>query len=180
MDSKQVVARFEAERQALALMDHPHIAKVHDAGTTEAGRPYFVMELVRGLPVTRWCDEHDLPMGERLRLFTEVCHAVQAAHDAGVVHRDLKPSNIMIDEQQRPVITDFGLANIQVGETFWMKMRCQTLPNAPNGDGVTVVRRIQGARSYALFSQQLDALYAGWPTGGGSEISVAVPDSEWP
>ena len=93
MDSKEVIARFEAERQALALMDHPNIAKVHDAGTTENGRPYFVMELVKGVPVTVYCDKNDLPTEERLRLFMDVCQAVQHAHQKGVIHRDLKPSN---------------------------------------------------------------------------------------
>src|SRR5262245_25251767 len=91
MDSRQVLARFEAERQALALMDHPHIAKVLDAGTTAAGRPYFVMELVRGVPITAYCDEHCLTPRERLRLFVPVCQAVQHAHQKGVIHRDLKP-----------------------------------------------------------------------------------------
>src|SRR5258706_8593796 len=88
MDSRQVVARFEAERQALALMDHPNIAKVHDAGTTPAGRPYFVMELVRGLPITDYCDKARLSIPERLRLFVLVCRAVQHAHQKGVIHRD--------------------------------------------------------------------------------------------
>ncbi len=89
MDTKQVIARFEAERQALAMMDHPHIAKVLDAGTTDAGRPYFVMELVRGLPVTEYCDKARLSPRQRLALFIDVCHAVQHAHQKGVIHRDL-------------------------------------------------------------------------------------------
>src|SRR3712207_6719698 len=88
MDTKQVVARFEAERQALALMDHPSIAKVLDAGATDAGRPYFVMELVPGVPITAYCDEHRLPLRDRLGLFVDVCRAVQHAHTKGVVHRD--------------------------------------------------------------------------------------------
>jgi len=96
MDSRQVVARFEAERQALALMDHPNIAKVFDAGTTDTGRPYFVMELVRGIPITKFCDENKLATGERLDLFIKVCQAVQHAHQKGIIHRDLKPSNILI------------------------------------------------------------------------------------
>ncbi len=91
MDTKQVVARFEAERQALAMMDHPNIAKVYDAGATETGRPYFVMELVRGVPITTYCDEHCLSTDERLELFVAVCQAVQHAHQKGVIHRDLKP-----------------------------------------------------------------------------------------
>jgi serine/threonine protein kinase/WD40 repeat protein len=113
MDTKQVIARFEAERQALAMMDHPHIAKVLDAGTTEAGRPYFVMELVRGLPVTEYCDKARLSPRQRLELFIDVCHAVQHAHQKGVIHRDLKPSNVMITVHDgRPVakVIDFGVA----------------------------------------------------------------------
>ncbi|MBI4625619.1 MAG: serine/threonine protein kinase, partial [Verrucomicrobia bacterium] len=96
MDTKAVVARFEAERQALAIMDHPNIAKVHDAGATETGRPFFVMELVRGIPITKYCDENHLNPTERLELFIKVCHAVQHAHQKGIIHRDLKPSNILV------------------------------------------------------------------------------------
>ena len=101
MDTKQVIARFEAERQALALMDHPNIAKVHDAGTTETGRPYFVMELVRGIPITEYCDREQLPIPERLELFVLVCRAVQHAHQKGIIHRDLKPSNILVTLHRR-------------------------------------------------------------------------------
>ena len=96
MDTKQVIARFEAERQALALMDHPNIAKVLDAGATETGRPYFVMELVRGIKITDFCDEKSVPTADRLRLFTQVCQAIQHAHQKGVIHRDIKPSNILV------------------------------------------------------------------------------------
>src|SRR5450432_649574 len=96
MDTKAVVARFDAERQALALMDHPNIAKVLDAGTTESGRPYFVMELVKGVPITRYCDEHHLTPRQRLELFIPVCQAVQHAHQKGIIHRDLKPSNVLV------------------------------------------------------------------------------------
>jgi serine/threonine protein kinase len=91
MDTRDVVARFEAERQALALMDHPHIARVLDAGSTPAGRPYFAMELVKGVPITDYCDQHKLPPRARLALFVQVCQAVQHAHQKGVIHRDLKP-----------------------------------------------------------------------------------------
>src|SRR5262245_9841705 len=91
MDSKQVITRFEAERQALALMDHPHIARVLDAGTSGTGRPYFVMDLVKGVPITRYCDEHHLTPRQRLELFVAVCQAVQHAHQKGIIHRDLKP-----------------------------------------------------------------------------------------
>ena len=96
MDSSQVIARFESERQALALMDHPNIAKVLDAGTTEQGRPYFVMELVKGVPITEFCDKNHMPAEGRLKLFINVCHAIQHAHHKGVIHRDVKPSNVMV------------------------------------------------------------------------------------
>ena len=113
MDSRQVVARFEAERQAVAMMDHPNIAKVLDAGATEDGRPYFVMELVKGFPITAYCDEKSLPLRERLALFATVCQAVQHAHQKGIIHRDLKPSNVLIalyDGRPVPKIIDFGVA----------------------------------------------------------------------
>jgi serine/threonine protein kinase/tetratricopeptide (TPR) repeat protein len=113
MDTKQVVARFEAERQALAIMDHPNIAKVHDGGTTESGRPYFVMELVRGLSITEYCDDQRLSIRERLELFVLVCRAVQHAHQKGIIHRDLKPSNILVtlhDGVPVPKVIDFGVA----------------------------------------------------------------------
>jgi serine/threonine protein kinase/tetratricopeptide (TPR) repeat protein len=113
MDSRQVIARFEAERQALALMDHPNIAKVYDAGTTEGGRPYFIMELVKGVPITRYCDEHRLTPKKRLELFVPVCQAVQHAHQKGIIHRDLKPSNVLVAEyDDKPVtkVIDFGVA----------------------------------------------------------------------
>jgi serine/threonine protein kinase len=113
MDSKQVIARFEAERQALALMDHPNIAKVLDAGATPEGRPYFVMELVKGLPITRYCDEQRLSVHERLELFVPVCQAVQHAHQKGVIHRDIKPSNVLVtlyDGKPVPKVIDFGVA----------------------------------------------------------------------
>jgi serine/threonine protein kinase/tetratricopeptide (TPR) repeat protein len=113
MDSRQVIARFEAERQALALMDHPNIAKVLDAGTTEAGRPYFVMELVKGVPITKYCDDKHLTLRERLELMAPVCQAIQHAHQKGIIHRDIKPSNILValyDGQGVPKVIDFGVA----------------------------------------------------------------------
>ena len=113
MDTKQVIARFEAERQALAMMDHPNIARVFDAGATDTGRPYFVMELVRGEPVTRYCDRERLPVRQRLELFRDVCNAVQHAHQKGIIHRDLKPSNVMVtvaDGAPLPKVIDFGIA----------------------------------------------------------------------
>lgn len=114
MDTRSVIARFEAERQALALMDHPNIAKVFDAGATASGRPYFVMELVRGKKITTYCDEYALPTEERLKLFIQVCEAVQHAHQKGVIHRDLKPSNILVTTTESgvpsPIVIDFGIA----------------------------------------------------------------------
>ena len=113
MDTRQVIARFEAERQALAMMDHPNIARVFDAGATESGRPYFVMELVRGRPITDYCDAKDLTTEERLRLFISVCQAVQHAHQKGVIHRDIKPGNVMVtqyDGTPAVKIIDFGVA----------------------------------------------------------------------
>ncbi len=113
MDSRQVIARFEAERQALALMDHPNIARVLDGGTTSGGRPYFVMDLVKGVPITRYCDEHHLTPRQRLELFIPVCQAVQHAHQKGIIHRDLKPSNVLValyDGKPVPKVIDFGVA----------------------------------------------------------------------
>ncbi len=113
MDTREIIARFEAERQALALMDHPHIAKVLDAGATESGRPFFVMELVKGIPITEYCDQQRLTTNERLELFQSVCHAVQHAHAKGIIHRDLKPSNILVAPHDGiPVVKviDFGVA----------------------------------------------------------------------
>jgi len=113
MDTRQVIARFEVERQALALMDHPGIAKVLDAGATESGRPYFVMELVKGIPITEFCDRGRLDTAERLALFRQVCHAVQHAHQKGIIHRDLKPGNVLValhDNEPVPKVIDFGIA----------------------------------------------------------------------
>src|SRR4051812_7565253 len=113
MDTSQVIARFEAERQALAMMDHPHIAKVFDAGTTENGRPYFVMELVRGIPLNEFCEQQKLPVRQRLELFIQVCQAVQHAHQKGIIHRDLKPTNVLVtmhDVAAVPKVIDFGIA----------------------------------------------------------------------
>ncbi|HUD47802.1 MAG TPA: serine/threonine-protein kinase [Candidatus Baltobacteraceae bacterium] len=113
MDTRNVIARFEAERQALALMDHPNIAKVLDAGATESGRPYFVMELVRGVPITEFCDKNKLSTKARLDLFIPVCQAIQHAHQKGIIHRDIKPSNVMVtlhDGKAIPMVIDFGIA----------------------------------------------------------------------
>jgi serine/threonine protein kinase len=119
MDTRSVVARFEAERQALAMMDHPNIATVFDAGATDTGRPYFVMELVRGIPITEYCDQNNLPPVQRLGLFIDVCHAIQHAHQKGVIHRDIKPSNILVtlhDGVPVPKVIDFGIAKATQGD----------------------------------------------------------------
>src|SRR6266481_677014 len=113
MDTKSVIARFEAERQALALMDHPNIAGILDVGATDTGRPFFVMELVRGIKITDYCDKSNLPTRERLDLFVQVCQAVQHAHQKGIIHRDIKPSNILVtlrDGVPVPKVIDFGIA----------------------------------------------------------------------
>jgi serine/threonine protein kinase len=113
MDTKQVIARFEAERQALALMDHPNIARVLDGGATDTGRPYFVMELVQGVPITEFCNKSKLPAQERIKLFLPVCQAIQSAHQKGIIHRDIKPSNVLVtlhDGVPVPKVIDFGIA----------------------------------------------------------------------
>ena len=119
MDTRQIVARFEAERQALAMMDHPNIAKVFDGGATDAGRPYFVMELVRGMKITDYCDQNNLSTRERLDLFIQVCQAIQHAHQKGIIHRDIKPSNVLVtvnDGVPVPKVIDFGIAKATQGE----------------------------------------------------------------
>ena len=113
IDTRQVIARFEAERQALALMDHENIAKVLDAGATDSGRPYFVMELVHGVPITEYCDKNQLATRERLELFVQVCRAVQHAHTKGIIHRDIKPTNVLVTLHEGvpvPKVIDFGVA----------------------------------------------------------------------
>src|SRR5687767_13892347 len=118
MDTRSVIARFEAERQALAMMDHPNIARVLDAGATDMGRPYFVMELVRGIRITEYCDQNNLPTKERIDLFINVCHAIQHAHQKGIIHRDIKPSNILVtlhDGVPVPKVIDFGIAKATEG-----------------------------------------------------------------
>jgi serine/threonine protein kinase/tetratricopeptide (TPR) repeat protein len=118
MDTREVIARFEAERQALAMMDHPNIAKILDAGSTDAGRPFFVMELVRGIKITEFCDRYNLSTTQRLELFVQVCNGVQHAHQKGIIHRDLKPSNVLVtlnDNQPVPKVIDFGIAKATTG-----------------------------------------------------------------
>jgi eukaryotic-like serine/threonine-protein kinase len=126
MDTRQVVARFQSERQAIALMDHPAIAKVFEAGSTPQGRPYFVMEYVAGVPITIYCDTHKLTMRERLELFVQVCGGVQHAHQKAIIHRDLKPSNILITEvdgKPMPKIIDFGYARVHESRAVWLDGR---------------------------------------------------------
>jgi len=118
MDTREVVARFEAERQALAMLNHPNIAKVFDAGATDSGRPYFVMDLIEGQPITEYADQRHLPVAQRLALFLQVCQAVQHAHSRGIIHRDLKPSNVVvIEEEGKPLVKviDFGIAKSMQG-----------------------------------------------------------------
>src|SRR5262249_28080260 len=113
MHSPAVLARFEAERQALAVMDHPNIAQVFDGGATPDGRPFFVMELVKGVPITKYCDERKLSLRQRLELFLPVCRAIQHAHQKGIIHRDIKPSNVLVasyDDVAVPKVIDFGVA----------------------------------------------------------------------
>lgn len=126
MDTKCVIARFEAERQALALMDHPNISHVFDAGATESGRPYFVMELVEGVKITDYCDQHSLPINARLNLFAQICDAIQHAHQKGIIHRDIKPSNVLVtkgpDGKATPKVIDFGIAKATAGQQLTEKM----------------------------------------------------------
>ena len=136
MDTRQVIARFEAERQALAMMDHPNVAKVFDAGTTESGRSYFVMELVKGLPITQFCDEKHLTPRDRLELFAHVCHAVQHAHQKGIIHRDIKPSNVLVaeyDDQAVVKIIDFGVAKATHQKLTEKTMFTPVRPDIGNG-----------------------------------------------
>lgn len=125
MDTRSVIARFEAERQALALMDHPNIAKVFDAGATKSGRPFFVMELIRGVKITEYCDLNSLPTEDRLQLFVQVCQAVQHAHQKGIIHRDIKPSNILVTSTEQgaaqPVVIDFGIAKATTNQRLTEK-----------------------------------------------------------
>jgi eukaryotic-like serine/threonine-protein kinase len=140
MDTKSVIARFEAERQALALMDHCNIAKIFDAGTTDSGRPYFVMELVKGIKITEYCDKHSLPTDERLKLFAQVCHAVQHAHQKGIIHRDIKPSNILVTATAEgaavPMVIDFGIAKATTNQQLTDKDPFHRLRDAHWNSGV--------------------------------------------
>jgi eukaryotic-like serine/threonine-protein kinase len=157
MDTKTVIARFEAERQVLALMDHPNIAKVHDAGATETGRPYFVMELVQGVKITEYCDQNRLSTRERLELAVQVCHAIQHAHQKGIIHRDIKPSNILVmmaDDKPVPKVIDFGIAKATAHQTLTDK----TL--------FTAIEQFIGTPAYMSPEQ------AGMSPGGGGDIDT--------
>src|SRR5579862_8151766 len=148
MDTGQVLARFEAERQALALMDHPNIAKVFEAGKTEQGRPYFVMELVKGVPITKYCDDNRLTLRQRLELFVPVCLAIQHAHQKGIIHRDIKPSNVLVADQERkpvPKVIDFGLA-----KATWQPLNANPF--------VTELRTVVGTIVYMSPEQARNAL----------------------
>ena len=137
MDTREVVARFAAERQALAMMEHPNIASIFDGGATETGRPYFVMELVPGVPITDYCDANQLSTPERLELFMRVCQAVQHAHQKGLIHRDLKPSNILVNAKDgRPVpkVIDFGIAKATCCEANRRVVRTQTPSQASSSE----------------------------------------------
>jgi len=125
MDTSQVLARFAHERQALAMMDHPNVATIFDAGATSKGRPYFVMEYIEGVPITQYCDGKRMTIGQRLELFLAVCHAVQHAHQKGLIHRDLKPSNVLVMEQDGtpiPKVIDFGIAKATDQRQRWRKV----------------------------------------------------------
>ena len=154
MDTHGVVARFEAERQALALMDHPNIAKVFDAGATDTGRPYFVMELVRGVKITDFCDQNGLSTEARLNLFSQVCHAIEHAHQKGVIHRDIKPSNILVTVNEpgspgNPKVIDFGIAKATTGERLTDKTVFTAFEQFI-GTPAYMNRRLHGARAWLV------------------------------
>ena len=169
MDSREIIARFEAERQALALMDHPNIAGVLDAGTTDNGRPFFVMELVKGVPITDYCDAHQLTIRQRLELFIPVCQAVQHAHQKAILHRDLKPSNILLGPDDQPRVTDFGLAKrFEVAQTALSAV-----------SQVANLRRSVGGRGPPLVTPPLASLrprrLAVGETAGSAACATAQP-----
>ncbi|MBX9623740.1 MAG: serine/threonine protein kinase, partial [Gemmataceae bacterium] len=197
MDSRQVVARFEAERQALALMDHPNIARVFDAGTTPEGRPYFVMELVRGVPLTAYCDAHTLPVRDRLALFLQVCQAVQHAHQKGVIHRDLKPGNVLVavhDVAPVAKVIDFGIAKA-VGQSLTDKTVYTAVaqlvgtplymsPEQAGGSGLDVDTRTDvyalGVMLYELLTGTTPIDPAAARTAGYDELRRMIREDEPP
>jgi eukaryotic-like serine/threonine-protein kinase len=172
MDSRQVTARFEAERQALALMEHSNIAKVLDAGATNSGRPYFVMELVRGVPITQYCDEHRLTPQQRLELLLPVCQAVQHAHQKGIIHRDLKPTNILVaeyDNQPVPKVIDFGVAKA-ISQSLTETSKGLLLFNQSSRWRTSILRLLwQSSKSWTKRSRPIARLLkltrsSSWPT----------------
>ncbi len=169
MDTKQVIARFEAERQALALMDHPNIARFLDVGETAEGRPYFVMELVKGMPITQYCREKKLPAEARIALFIQVCRAIQHAHVKGIIHRDLKPSNILItlqDGQAIPKVIDFGIA-----KAMDQRLTDKTL--------FTRFEHMLGTPAYMSPEQvALSAVDVDTRGGGATVLSIDIHDAE--
>ena len=198
MDTKAVVARFDSERQALALMEHPNIAKVFDAGATSEGRPYFVMEHVPGLPITDYCDKHRLTLRQRLELFMQVCEGVQHAHHKAIIHRDLKPSNVLVEEMDNkpiPKIIDFGLAKAMGQQLTEMTMFTEVggvvgtpdymSPEQADRDERNIDTRTDvyslGVILYELPCRNAAFRIAGAPPGGnGSDAAEDPPTGEEP
>ncbi len=180
LDTQTVIARFEAERQALALMDHPNIAKVFDAGATESGRPFFVMELVNGVKITDYCDAKNLSTEQRLELFVSVCQAVQHAHQKGIIHRDLKPSNILVAEQDGtpvPKVIDFGIAKTTAGQQLVLNVTQTLSPrvlSAIQDYGLLNVCIVEGGKVSALWSAHGARLRA--RAGTALATSQCLPD----
>ena len=189
MDTRQVIARFEAERQALALMDHPNIAKVLDAGETATGRPYFVMELVHGVPITDYCDQNRLTTRERLELFVHVCQAVQHAHQKGIIHRDIKPSNVMVtlhDDVPVVKVIDFGIAKALgqqlTDKTLYHRLRADGRHAAVHEPGAGAderpghrhaQRHLLAGRAAVRVADGDDAVRQGTAAGGGLRRDAA-------
>jgi WD40 repeat protein len=193
MDTRQVVARFDAERQALAMMDHPHIAKVFDAGATDGGRPYFVMEWVDGVPITRYCEQKHLTLARRLGLFVEVCQAVQHAHTKGVIHRDVKPANVLVAEVDgRPVpkVIDFGIAKATQGRLTEQALTTQSpqwvgtprymSPEQTDGQSDVDTRSDVYGLGVLLYELLTGCTPFDFGTGGYSEVQRVIREVEPP